>query len=442
MRVETELSRAEARELLTVFAAHRAWSARTLEPVMALPPAVRLRVLLFADQARYLEATSDFAHSLRSNGGFYDGAAHSVYSFREGNGLALLLHEISHAVMGEAFDDSAFERYRRPGWPVWLDEGLAEVLASVELRREGGGYAVRAEPAVKLGALVDTRGRVALPMSTAQILSADMRAYRGPKLDAYYAMAHALVHTLAQRPTELRGLLSELQAGGDPERAVARLVGSLGGPAAVDSLVRSAITAEMNRSWDHPRLLAGPGDTIWNWIPVGSGSAEVHAGLKLDGAPEGRSGPLLLRQIPPLPAASVRLDCDVRRGSLEIILSTSPSRADRPSLRVALGRAGLQLSPPASGGTGRPIELNLPRGTEPARIAVEVRMGRGAGSLRVDGEEIVSFGPPEGLLRGVGIGRLKGSARTGPILIAPLVRTLPAGPRPKAGGQGQGGKRR
>jgi hypothetical protein len=440
VKVETELSQAEARELLKVFAAHRAWSARALAPIMEPPTAANLRVILFSDQARYLAATSDFAHSLGSNGGFYDGAANTVYSFREGNSLGLLLHELSHAMMGEAFEDRVFERYRRSGWPVWLDEGVAEVLAAATLRREGRGFSLRAEPAVKLGALVDDGGRVSLPMSVGAIMSADMLAYRGPRLDAYYGMAHALVHTLAQRPTQLRSLLSDLRSGRNPSRAVGRLVSSLGGPETLERMLTHAVGTAMASAWEQPRRLAGREDTIWNWIKVGEGDVKVSNGLHLAGAPEGAVGPLLLRQVPPLHAASVRLECDVRRGGLELLLSTSPTRVDHASFRIALSQSKLQISPTGPIGTGRPIEMPLPPGADPARLAVEVRLDRQGGKVRIDDKEILVCGPAGGPLRGLGIGRLSGEVRTSPVLVAPVVRTLPAGPGPKARGRQQGGK--
>jgi hypothetical protein len=106
------------------------------------PSPVRMR--LFEEPRDYAAYAWQNAPGLGHNGGFYDGATRTVYTYRRSNPTQLLFHEVTHAVMGDVFEDPWYERYARPGWPVWFDEGFAEYASSSALDPGGGDQVWRA----------------------------------------------------------------------------------------------------------------------------------------------------------------------------------------------------------------------------------------------------------------------------------------------------------
>jgi hypothetical protein len=174
-----------------------------------------IRVLLFEEPSEYHAHVRRHAPGLGHNGGYYDGASRTVVSHRRANPLQLQFHEIAHAALGDVFGDPAHERYGRPGWPVWFDEGFAEYVSSFEVVPEGLKFG--APHLARIATLVSAI-EAGKTLSISQLLTARPRAFTGRDMDLWYATAWGLVELLLTEPDLRRGVpkwITKLRAGHD-----------------------------------------------------------------------------------------------------------------------------------------------------------------------------------------------------------------------------------
>lgn len=121
---------------------------------------------------------------------YYDGVARKVLlSKRSKSPRDVLLHELTHAALGDLFEDAEHTRYSTQGWPVWFEEGLAEHVA----RRHSLEPAGRRTALVRL-ILAERQGR---RPSVAELMVSRVEDFRGPDASSWYASAWALTDMLA-----------------------------------------------------------------------------------------------------------------------------------------------------------------------------------------------------------------------------------------------------
>lgn len=375
-----------------------------------------VRMQLFEQPTDYAAFTVDHAPGLGHNGGYYDGATRTVYAYRRSNPMQLLFHEITHAVMGDVFGDPWYERYARPGWPVWFDEGFAEFASSSALDASGATRFGALQPA-RLATLIDAmeRGRL---MPLAKVLRARAADFSGAHMDLWYAQAWGLVDLLLAEP-DLRGRVpvwvERLRNG---EHGVAAFLAVFG-----DDL--GALQARFQRrigrlaaSAPHAMaLLAGPGLDAWT---VHEGGEWRLEGATLSG--RGQSGwNYLTRSVPPVQAFS--LDFEVEHaggGSLGLVLGHHGVGAYPYHTIVELGRGSASLRHiRAADRLTREVEgvaMLRPEGYTPVRL--ELR--HGVLSVWVDGRHVLSARPGRPVASLVGLYVQEGSARFRGLLLTPV----------------------
>jgi len=172
-------------------------------------------VLLYEDAGDYHAHVRQHAPGLGHNGGYYDGHARRVVSHRRANPLQLQFHEIAHAALGDVFDDPTHQRYARPGWPVWFDEGFAEYVSSFEVVPEGLKFgAPHLARIATLVSAIESHQTISL----SALLKARSRSFTGKDMDLWYATSWGLVDLLLSEPDLRRRVprwIAKLRAGDD-----------------------------------------------------------------------------------------------------------------------------------------------------------------------------------------------------------------------------------
>lgn len=174
-----------------------------------------IRVLLYEDAEAYHRHVRRHAPGLGHNGGYYDGGSRMVVSHRRANPLQLHFHEIAHAALGDIFEDPSHQRYARPGWPVWFDEGFAEYVSSFEVVPEGLKFgAPHLARIATLVAAIESHSTLSL----SALMQARPRVFTGRNMDLWYATSWALVDLLLSEPDLRRGVprwIAKLRQGQD-----------------------------------------------------------------------------------------------------------------------------------------------------------------------------------------------------------------------------------
>lgn len=174
-----------------------------------------IRVLLYEEPSDYHTHVRRHAPRLGHNGGYYDGATRTVVAHRRANPLHLQFHEITHAALGDVFEDPHYNRYSRPGWPVWFDEGFAEYVSSFEIVPEGLKFG--APHLARIATLADAIDR-RQALSVSDVLRARPTDFSGRRMDLYYATAWGMVDLLLAEPDLRIGVpkwVTRLRAGED-----------------------------------------------------------------------------------------------------------------------------------------------------------------------------------------------------------------------------------
>jgi len=174
-----------------------------------------IRVLLYEEPSDYHTHVRRHAPSLGHNGGYYDGATRTVVAHRRANPLHLQFHEITHAALGDVFNDPHYIRYSRQGWPVWFDEGFAEYVSSFEIVPEGLKFG--APHLARIATLADAIDR-RQTLSLNDVLGARATDFSGRHMDLYYATAWGLVDLLLAESDLRTGVprwVARLRAGED-----------------------------------------------------------------------------------------------------------------------------------------------------------------------------------------------------------------------------------
>ncbi len=155
------------------------------------------QIIVFEAQERYQEYARQHAPGLVNNGGYYDGGARTVVTYRFNNSMQLYFHELVHAMMGEQFGDHNFSRYTRRNWPIWFDEGMAEYLGSFDV----AGTDIRI-PAVNKGKLAYLANAMAnnVFVDLPALLRAPTDRFSGASMNIYYAESWGLLDFLLHTP--------------------------------------------------------------------------------------------------------------------------------------------------------------------------------------------------------------------------------------------------
>jgi hypothetical protein len=382
-----------------------------------------IRVLLYEEPSEYHAHVRRHAPGLGHNGGYYDGASRTVVSHRRANPLQLQFHEIAHAALGDVFRDPAHERYGRPGWPVWFDEGFAEYVSSFEVVPEGLKFG--APHLARIATLVSAI-EAGKTLSLSQLLQARSSAFTGQDMDLWYATAWGLVDLLLTAPDLRRGVprwIAKLRQGQDGVLAFrdvfggdlralekrlyfrARRLGTQ--PTAVRSLApRGKLepwTAHDGGTWySEAGQLVGQSRSGWSYLttPVPL-SRSYTVNVSVASSPGSRLGLVLGRHAPGGYPYHTIVSFD----------------AEEASVRRVLGPDNVTTV------VSRP--LTLPP-SQWANIALSV--DRGVLVVRVNGEDVLAarLPRPESSLFGLYVER--GTARFRDPVFGPLVR-YPAGPR-------------
>jgi len=425
--VRADLSTAEKAQLNTILNDYRVWLSQRGSPQLVQMTHRPPRIILYRDQAEYAKATRETASELAANGGFYDGAKNSIFSFTAGNSLQLVFHEYAHAMMGARFQDPLFRRYQKPGWPIWLEEGMAEYFAAVEVREGGRGTHVVRQPTLKFGTLLSDEGEVQIPIPLSRLLSADNSAYRGN--DTYYATAHALVAVLMQDPNLMHMVVSDLQRQKSPRKIIRTLVATAGGLDHLEQRLRAYVREQLSIFWHGARTYGGVQDSVWNWIRTQPDGFKLNQGIELRASSAGPN--LVVRHIPPISNLTLQTVCNVERGTLVLKLARKSQDVNRRALTLTLDARSLHVHIPDVVPGGKNLKVPLPASSSPDSLVLEISTNERGGSVRVDGHHLLGFSPTLGPVAVFALGTNRGVVRTKPIVIAPDSGMLPGGPAPQ-----------
>lgn len=393
-----------------------------------------IRVLLYEEPTDYQAHVRGHAPGLGHNGGYYDGASRTVVSHRRANPLQLQFHEIAHAALGDVFGDPAHERYGRPGWPVWFDEGFAEYVSSFEVVPEGLKFG--APHLARIATLVSAI-ETGKTLSLSQLLQARASAFTGRDMDLWYATAWGLVELLLTEPDLRRGVprwITKLRSGQDGvlafrdvfggdlrslERRLYRRARDLGTqPAVMRSLApRGRLetwTAHDGGLWrSEAGHLVGQSQTGWSYLTTAVPLSRAYSvTVSVAASPGARVGLVLGRHAPGGYPYHTIVSFDGGEASVRRVMSPE------------------QVTTAAS----RPFTLPSSQWS-----TVTLSVDRGILVVRVNGHDILAsrLTAPESSLFGFYIER--GAARFRDPVFGPLVR-YPAGPRSNQppGGQRHG----
>ncbi|MEZ4268905.1 MAG: hypothetical protein R3F39_21320 [Myxococcota bacterium] len=389
-----------------------------------------IRMRLFEEPRDYAAYARQNAPGLGHNGGFYDGATRTVYAYRRSNPMQLLFHEITHAVMGDVFEDPWYERYARPGWPVWFDEGFAE-YASSSAQDPGGSTRFGALQPARLATLVDALERRRL-MPLAQLLRGRAADFSGASMDLWYAQAWGLVDLLLAE-SDLRGRVPVwVKRLRDGEHGVAAFLAVFGPD--LDGL-QARFERRIGRlaaSAPHPMALVGDSG-LDPWTVHEGGDWRIE-GSSLVGRGAGGWN-YLTRAVPPVQAFALNFEVQqTGEGSLGLVFGHHGVSSYPYHTIVDFGRGTASL---------RHIRTaqQLTREVEsPAALRAEgytpvrVELRHGVLSVWVDGRHVLSARPGRPVASLVGLYVQDGSARFRGLFLAPVpgYATGPSAAQPPA----------
>ncbi len=359
----------------------------------ASPPPRSVRLRVFCERARYTAFARAHAPRRARNGGYFDAATRTVVTYRRGNPPQILLHEVAHALLRDAWAGAA------PA-PPWLDEGLAEYLSSYATETPGTADSPNAAPprgtadGVRFGApnparlttLLDARARgLWLPVSA--LVAAPPAAFTGPDMGRYYAAAWGLVDLLVGDPAlraRFPALVTALRAGRTSAEALDAIYGPRA-PTDLDRRLRALVAARGARWARDARPIALSTAPLGEWTEHGHGrwASSPHAALAGDTltgeSPDTWS--YLTRAIPPQRA--LVLTGEIRRdaGAVGLALGSHRARGYAYHTLVELGPETLSVLHAASRQTVEP--LARARVASPAGTWVSLRVELAGGTLAV-----------------------------------------------------------
>lgn len=274
-------------------------------------------IVVFEEQDRYQRHARRNAPGLVNNGGYYDGSARTVVTYRFNNSMQLFFHELVHAVMAEQFHDHHFSRYTRHNWPIWFDEGMSEYLGSYAV--DGGDIRIPARNKGKLAYLSNALAhRAFVPLRT--LLTAPAARFSGASMNIYYAeswgLMDYLVHHVVHR-SQVPLFFRKVRAGEDGVTAFQHCFGR-------DlAAFESAWLAHIRRTVRPPRrpISLFNGHSIDDWTVHEGGTWQVR-----DGAIVGRGDRhynYLIKSEVPLRDFSFELDMMLEAGTAGLILGNN-----------------------------------------------------------------------------------------------------------------------
>ena len=275
-------------------------------------------IILFERQEDYQRYANQNAPQLTNNGGYYDGGTKTIVTYRYNNSMQLYFHEIIHAVMGELFSDPFFYRYTRPNWPIWFDEGLAELYGSFRLHDDGTFEIGTINPG-KLSYLVNAMATNTF-VDLRTLLKSPPERFSGGHMNIYYAASWGLVSYLMQHPVYSQRLPLFLM----------RLRNNQDGLEAFKELFGEDMEA-LNRDWRaYLTALAVPqtndvtlfnGKSIEDWTIHEGGSWKVDGGaIEAEG---NSSYNYLIRSELPYQMFTIRLGLRLDKGTAGVILGNN-----------------------------------------------------------------------------------------------------------------------
>lgn len=236
----------------------------------ASPPPRPVRLRVFCQRARYAAFAHAHAPGRAGNGGYFDAASRTVVTYRRGNPPQVLLHEVAHALLRDAWAGAS------PA-PPWLDEGLAEYLSSYAV--EPTGVRFGAANAARLATLLDAR--VHGPwVSVSALVAAPPTAFTGPTMGRYYAAAWGLVDLLVGDPAlraRLPSLVAALRAGQASVEALATTYGA-DARADLDHRLRARVASYAARWPAEAPALALSAVPLGEWTEHGAGRWTASGG--------------------------------------------------------------------------------------------------------------------------------------------------------------------
>jgi len=322
------------------------WRA-TLRRVVGKPGQPRpVQVALFESAADYARHARHDAPERTEHGGYYDGRRRRVVTHYRDNPLGVILHELSHAALGDAMADAAHTRLTRAGWPVWLEEGLAEYASTYVHAKGASGFG--APHAARLATVVDAIGRrPARGPSLEMLLNAPIGRFGGATMATYYAHAWALTHLLMTTPTlalKLPRYLERVRTGANSRDAFVSEYGDL---AALQRTFEGHIIALANRPQAARRWFApGPRrvhEQLHDWTRHARGEWRADASGGIEGRTRG-SYDYLTRAVGPL--HDFTLDIELQRrgdGTPGIVLGYHGTEGYPYHTLIGFGRRGVTV---------------------------------------------------------------------------------------------------
>jgi hypothetical protein len=276
-----------------------------------------------------------------------------VVSHLRANPLRVVLHELGHAVLGDALEDSAHTRLAHAHWPVWLEEGLAE-YASACADDPVAGLRFGAVHAARLATVADALARGGeASLSLEDLLRAPISRFAGARMHTSYAHAWALTHLLMTTPDladRLPGYLARVRGGEDGYHAFLAVYGA--DLAGLARKLEGHVIALSNRPQRAERWLSERGAAaleLMEWTRHARGSWEVDPGGGVEGRTRGGYD-YLTRAVGPL--FDFTLDVEIRRddpgGTPGIVLGYHGVDGYPYHTLIDFGPAGVEVRSAAS----------------------------------------------------------------------------------------------
>jgi hypothetical protein len=279
-----------------------------------------VEVRLYKDHSTFTKAVRHFNFAPGDSGGFYDGPRKTIHSYRKNNAFRSILHEHVHALTAVRFADLNYRRYKKKGWPVWFEEGIAEWMSAVLIHKSGKNVRLDRDDPVAYNHLTRPDGEVALPIPLSRLLYLNHKRFRGDDSAKLYAMSLAVVETIMDRPEIARSMVERLTSGQSPVEAVRRLVQELGGMTNLERMVRKKVEQSRAQTWRNTKIYGHPDDTIWNWIPSGPGAMILNERIQLIQPTESTTSTLFKRPIPRTDRIRATTSCMLGVGAGSLVL--------------------------------------------------------------------------------------------------------------------------
>lgn len=345
---------------------------------------VPITVVVYEEQRRYQQHARRYAPGLVNNGGYYDGSARTVVTYRYNNAMQLYFHELVHGLLGELFGDHHFTRYTRPNWPVWFDEGIAEYFGSYAI--EDGKLRVPAPNRGKLAYLANALQQRRF-VRLRQLLTAPASRFSGASMNLYYATAWGLVDFLASDPVrrkQLAAFFRRVRGGEDGLLAFERSFGP--DLAALEAGWKRHVRAAVAPADAAVALFDGHG--IDDWTVHEGGDWRVRAGVISGQGSQNYN--YLIKSDLPRRAFSFKVRMKLERGTAGLILGNNAHGEYPYYYLIDVGRDVVMLRRSFTATRIRPVKQAFADIALGDWVTLQIETAAGALRILVDGREVIA----------------------------------------------------